>query len=88
MEKELIGKYSLVALRLNALLSDLTTNLTLNAKGTSKNPLSESDAEIFTDTRRQKRSVAGLREHFGNAVAVEKIKSETEWVFFRGAPKV
>ncbi|OQX29778.1 MAG: hypothetical protein B0D92_01820, partial [Spirochaeta sp. LUC14_002_19_P3] len=28
--------------------------------------------KFFVDTRRQKRSVAGLREHFDNAVAAEK----------------
>ena len=33
---------------------------------------------FFVDTRRQKRSVAGLHEHFGNAVAAEKIESRTK----------
>ena len=32
---------------------------------------------FFVNSRRQKRSVAGLREHFDNAEVAEKIKPET-----------
>ena len=46
-----------------------------------KNSFRKLTKRFFVDTRRQKRSVAGLREHFDNAVAAEKIESRTKWGF-------
>jgi hypothetical protein len=37
--------------------------------------------ELFSGTRRQKRSLAGLNEYFGNEVAGKKNKSATETGF-------
>ncbi len=37
--------------------------------------------KFFVDTRRQKQSATGLREHFDNAVAAEKFESRTKWGF-------
>lgn len=42
---------------------------------------------FFLDTRRQKLSLAGLNEYFGNEVAGKKNKSATEIGFFRDALK-
>ncbi len=41
--------------------------------------------DFFSDTRHQKRSLAGLNEYFGNEVAGKKNKLATKVGFFRDA---
>ncbi len=53
----------------------------LNLRAPLRNSFRKLTKRFFVDTRRQKRSVAGLREHFDNAVAAEKFESRTKWGF-------